>query len=58
MPRNDGLRALAASLRAHAKEILGRAETMDDVDARLMMREVAASYESLALRVENEADDA
>jgi hypothetical protein len=58
MPRNDGLRARAASLRARAKEILARAETMDDAEARLMMREVASSYESLALRVENEADDA
>jgi hypothetical protein len=44
--------ALSAGLRARAKEILAQAEMMDDAEAQLMMREVAASYESLARRVE------
>ena len=43
---------LAANLRARAKEVLAQAEMMDDAEARLMMREVAASHEGLALRVE------
>jgi hypothetical protein len=44
--------ALAASLRARAKVVLAQAEMMDDAEARLMMREVAASHEGLATRVE------
>src|SRR6266853_1712945 len=39
---------LASAWRARAKEILLRAETMNDADARREMREVAASYERLA----------
>jgi hypothetical protein len=38
------LLALASSLRARAKEILAKAETMSDADAREMMRDIAASY--------------
>jgi hypothetical protein len=52
---------LASGWRAHAKEILLRAETMKDADARQEMREVAASYERLAQQVEQlsgEADKA
>jgi hypothetical protein len=47
------LLALASSLRARAKEILAKAETMTDADAREMMRAVAA-YERLADRLEKE----
>ena len=39
---------LASGLRARAKEILLRVETMKDADARQEMREVAAGYERLA----------
>jgi len=46
------LRSLARGFRARAKEILLRAETMHDTDVCLKLREIAASYESLALRVE------
>ncbi len=52
---------LASAWRARAKEILLRAETMKDADARREMREVAASYERLAQQVEQvsgEADNA
>jgi hypothetical protein len=44
--------------RARAKEILARAETMDDAEARLMMRDIAGRYEKLAERPEKEADEA
>jgi hypothetical protein len=50
--------ALAASLRARAKGILAQAEIMDDAEARLMMSEVAARYESLATRVEEQSFEA
>jgi hypothetical protein len=39
-------------LRARAEEILAKAETMSDADAREMMRAVAAKYEKLAQRIE------
>ena len=48
------LLALASSLRARANEILAKAETMTDAEARREMREVAAGYERLAHRVEQE----
>jgi hypothetical protein len=48
------LLALASSLRARAKEILAKAETMTDADAREMMRAVAAAYERLTDRLEKE----
>jgi hypothetical protein len=50
--------ALAASLRARAQGILAQAEMMDDAEARLMMSEVAARYESLATRVEEQLFEA
>jgi hypothetical protein len=45
-------------LAVRAEEILIRAETMSDEDARQMMRGVAASYEKLASQVEQQADEA
>jgi hypothetical protein len=50
--------ARVRDLRARAEEILAQAETMTDGDARDMMRAVAASYEKLARRLEQEADEA
>ncbi len=55
------LLALACSLPARAEEVLARSETMDDAEARLAMREIAASYERFAQRVDEhsfEADEA
>jgi hypothetical protein len=46
------LRSLAHGFRARAEEILLRAETMHDVEVCLKLREIAASYERLARRVE------
>jgi hypothetical protein len=45
-------RSLARGFRARAEEILLRAETMHDVDVSLKLREIAASYERLARRIE------
>jgi len=41
-----------------AEEILTKAETMTDEGARETMRYVAARYEKLAERLEEEAEDA
>jgi hypothetical protein len=46
------LRSLVQSFRARAREILLRAETMHDMDVCLKLREIAASYERLARRIE------
>jgi hypothetical protein len=46
------LLSLAMDLRARARELLARAETMYDPDAQETMREVAARHEKLAQRVE------
>ena len=46
------LRSLVQGFRARAAEILLRAETMHDADVCLKLREIAASYERLARRVE------
>ena len=51
------LLALARELRARADEVLAKAETMSDVDARKMMLSVAARYEKLAQRIEQQADE-
>jgi hypothetical protein len=48
---------LANNLRARAEEILAKAEIMDDARARMTMREVASRYETLAQRVEYNADE-
>jgi hypothetical protein len=46
------LRSLARGFRVRAEEILLRAETMHDAQARVKMREIAAGYERLAERIE------
>ena len=46
---------LVSRWRARAREVLAQAETMRDADAQQMMREIAARYESLAQRVEQQA---
>jgi hypothetical protein len=46
------LRSLARRFRARAEEIVLRAETMHVVEVCLKLREIAASYERLARRVE------
>jgi hypothetical protein len=43
---------LVSRWRARAQEILAQAETMRDAEAQQTMREIAARYERLALRVE------
>jgi hypothetical protein len=52
-----GLRLDAFRLRSRAKELVHRAETMHDTDARLKIREVAAGYERLAQRLEHGSRD-
>lgn len=47
---------LARRLRARAEQVLARAETMQDEDAREKMRDVAARYKKLAQRIERSAD--
>jgi hypothetical protein len=46
---------LVSRWRARAQEVLAQAETMRDADAQQMMREIAARYEKLAQRVEEQA---
>ena len=48
---------LASDLRARAEEILARAETFHDPDARQMLQKTAASYVKLAERLEQRARD-
>jgi hypothetical protein len=54
MSEADKLLLLARDLRARAEEVLAKAETMKDADARQMMRNIAASYVKLAERLEYE----
>jgi hypothetical protein len=49
------LLALARELRARAKEVLARAETFQEVEAKETMRQIAANYVELAQRLEREA---
>jgi len=49
---DEYLLSLVANLRARAEELLLRAETMRNADAQLKMREIAASYDKLAQRIE------
>ena len=58
MPEINRLLSLARNLRARAKEVLAKAETMKDADARREMREIAVSYERLAQRLEEESGEA
>jgi hypothetical protein len=53
MPKFNRLLSLARDLRARAREVLAKAETMKDADARQKMREIAAGYERLARRLED-----
>jgi hypothetical protein len=46
---------LASDLRARAGKILTRAETFRNADSREKMRKIAASYEKLAQRLEENA---
>jgi hypothetical protein len=52
MPEINRLLSLARDLRTRAREVLAKAETMKDADARREMREIAAGYERLAQRLE------
>jgi len=47
-----------AELRTRAREILVRAENTDDQEAQEAMRVIAASYQKLALRMEQRVQDA
>ena len=49
------LLSLARSLRARAQEVLAQPEIMENADAQQTMREIAASYERLARRLEKES---
>ena len=49
---NDDLLSLVSGWRAYAEELSLRARTMHDVDVCLKLREIAASYERLAQRIE------
>ena len=49
---DEYLRSFVANLRARAEELLLRAETMRNADAQLKIREIAASYDKLAQRIE------
>jgi hypothetical protein len=51
------LLGLASSLRARAEEVLAKSETMKDAGAKQKMRDVAASYENLARKLEEHACD-
>lgn len=46
---------LAKNLRARAQEVLAQAEIMENVEAKQTMRDIAASYERLARRLEEQA---
>jgi hypothetical protein len=48
------LALLVSRWRVRAQEILAQAETMSDTDARQTMKEIAAGYERLAERVEQQ----
>jgi len=49
------LRVLARHSRKRSRQVLAKAETMQDADARRTMRRVAASYRRLAQRLERES---
>jgi hypothetical protein len=57
MPQVERLLLLAREARERADEILLRAETFRDAEARRMMREIAVSYEKLAEKLEQHARD-
>jgi hypothetical protein len=51
------LLALAKELRDRAAGALVRVETFHDPDCKRLMRQIAATYEELAERLEKEAND-
>ena len=57
MPDTE-LMILAKRSRARAKQVLARAKSFRDVDAKRKMRRVAVSYKKLARRLEHEAGGA
>jgi hypothetical protein len=56
MPHDD-LRLVPARWQARAKEILARAKTFHDADARRKLREIALNYRKLAQRFKQRARD-
>jgi hypothetical protein len=51
------LLATARELRERAEEALAKAETFHDPEAKRMMRQIAATYQEVARRLEREAGD-
>lgn len=49
---------LARNLRARAEEVLAQAEIMENAEAQQTMRDIAASYEQLAQRLEEKSGEA
>jgi len=54
MSEFNRLLSLARDLRARARQVLDKAETMQDADARQRMLKVGARYERLARGLEEE----
>ena len=52
------LRVLARRSRKRSRQVMAKAETMQNEDARRTMRRVAAGYRKLARRLEKESDGA
>ena len=52
------LRVLARHSRKRSRQVLAKAETMQNADARRTMRRVAAGYRKLARRLESELNGA
>jgi hypothetical protein len=55
--RDPQLLLLAEDLRARAEEILARAETFHNADARQTLHKIAADYERMADRLQERAAD-
>jgi hypothetical protein len=56
MPMPDEkLLLLARNLRARAQEVLAQAEIMENAEAKQTMLDIAASYERLAQRLEEQS---
>ena len=53
----ERLLSLAREAREHAEEVLTKAETFRDQEARVRMRDIAVSYMKLAERLERAAAD-
>ncbi len=58
VPKDSELLALASGWRARAEELLLQAETMNDADARLRIRGIAAGYQRMAERAEQRSREA